>query len=42
MLARWLRRWRSGRAARMGKPPPAQPYENPYRHGVCAADWTNK
>jgi hypothetical protein len=41
MLARWLRRWRSGRARRTPKLPPNR-YENPYRNGVCAAEWTKK
>jgi hypothetical protein len=46
MLARWLRRRRSSRARRAPKLPPKLPpnqvYENPYRNGICAADWTKK
>jgi hypothetical protein len=42
MLARLLRRWRPERASRTRNLPPTQPYENPYRHGICAADWTKK
>lgn len=42
MLVRWLRRWRSNRARRAPKLLPNQVYENPYRNGICAADWTKK
>jgi len=40
MLARWLRRLRIGRSRRARAVPTHQPYENPYRNGTCAADWT--
>lgn len=42
MLARWLRRWRAGRVRRAPRLPAHQVYENPYRNGICAADWTKK
>jgi hypothetical protein len=41
MLSRWLRRLRTGRARRADRLH-VQPYENPYRHGICSADWTKK
>jgi hypothetical protein len=42
MLARWLHRLRPGRARRARKLTHVQPFENPYRHGICSADWTKK
>jgi hypothetical protein len=42
MLVQWLRRWRSVRRGRAPSVPPAERYENPYRNGICAADWTKK